>query len=136
MDLKEFILETISAITDATSELQKKYSDDDVIINPPSALSGKDVFQTGSSNYTMRRVQNISFDVAVTASSEKAGGGEAGIKVLSIELGADGRKTVSDEQVSRVSFEVPMTLKPSGHEAKNMAKRVSEEQKPAEANDQ
>jgi hypothetical protein len=50
----------------------------------------------------MRRVQNISFDVAVTASSEKAVCGKAGIKVLSIELGIDGTKAVSYEQVTRL----------------------------------
>ncbi len=74
----------------------------------------------------MRRVQNVSFDVAVTASSEKSGGAKAGIRVMSIEVGAKGDKTVSAEQVSRVSFKIPITLKPSSHEATNIAQRDRE----------
>ncbi|MBR9843687.1 MAG: hypothetical protein GYB25_11025 [Rhodobacteraceae bacterium] len=120
MDLKEFITETISAIADSTTALQKKYEEQDIIVNPPSAQSGNDVFQAGSSNYTMRRVQNISFDVAVTAASEGGGKGKAGIKVLSVEVGVEGGKAVKAEQVSRVSFNVPITLKPTQHEAVNM----------------
>ncbi len=130
MDLKEFVVETISAITDATTQLQEKYEDDDVVINPPSAQSGEDVFQVGSGNYTMRRVQNISFDVAVSATSETAGKAGAGIKVLSAEIGASGGKTVSSEKVSRVSFQVPMTLKPSKHEQDNTLVRKSAQRTP------
>lgn len=119
MDLKEFIAETISAIADATSELQQKYSDKDILINPPSSRSGNDVYQPDSENYTMRRVQNISFDVAVTASSETSGEGKAGIKVLSLDIGAKAGKSIAAEQVSRVSFSIPLTLHPTHHEAQN-----------------
>ena len=95
MDLKDFIAETISAIADATIELQEKYSAENVLINPPAARSGSEVYHEGSANYTFRRVQNIEFDVAVTAASEKSGKGKAGIKVLSIELGGEGGKSVT-----------------------------------------
>ncbi len=132
MELKEFISETIAAIVDATSELQKKYATDDIVLNPPAAQSGSDVFQAGSRNYTMRRVLNIAFDVAVTASSELSGGGKAMIKVLSVEIGGDGAKSVMAEQVSRVTFNVPITLKPSRHEEKNIAKRDEVDQTPPE----
>ena len=128
MELKEFISQTISAIADATSELQDKYIADDIIINPPSAQSGSDVYQPNSKNYTMRRVQNISFDVAVTASSENAGEGGAGIKVLSIDIGGKASVSNSAEQVSRVSFSVPITLKPSVDERKNVEQGKREKQ--------
>ena len=119
MELKEFIEKTICAIVDSTSDLQAKYESDDVIVNPPSAQSGSDVFQKGSSNYTMRRVQNIAFDVAVTASSETAVGGKGGIKVIAVEIGAGKEKSILAEQVSRVSFNIPITLKPSADERVN-----------------
>ncbi|NCQ66118.1 MAG: hypothetical protein GW748_00020 [Alphaproteobacteria bacterium] len=124
MDLKDFILETISSIADATSDLQEKYSKEGIIINPPADEYGKGKdYKNGDPNYTIRRVQNINFDVAVTAYSEQAGGGKAIIKVMSVlELDSDGKKSISAEQVSRVSFEVPMTLKPSKNEAENMKK--------------
>ncbi|EBA10808.1 trypco2 family protein [Roseobacter sp. CCS2] len=129
MDLKEFISQTVSAIADATNELQEKYADDDIVINPPSALSGTDVFQPNSQNYTLRRVQNVQFDVAVTASSETSGGGKAEIKVWSMSLqgGADIAKNA--EQVSRVAFSIPMTLKPSVHEATNLDEKKKNSEK-------
>lgn len=119
MDLKEFITETITAIVDSTTELQEKYATEDIVINPPSAQSGTDVFQMESRHYTMRRVKNIEFDVAVSASSTTEGAGKASIQVLSIGIGGSKSKAASSEQVSRVSFSVPLTLKPSSHEERN-----------------
>ena len=124
MDLKEFITETISAIVDATSELQGKYDEDDIIINPPSNRSSDEAYLPENSGYKYRRVQSIEFDVAVSASSDTSGGGKAGIKVMSLELGAKGEKSVSSEKVSRVSFSVPITLRPSSHEASNKSIHV------------
>ena len=63
MELKEFITATMSAIVDATSELQTRYENDGILINPPSSQSGTPVFQPDSAHYTLRRVQNVSFDV-------------------------------------------------------------------------
>ncbi len=126
MDLKEFIKETISAIVDASSDLQEKYAADDVVINPPSDGSGKDVFVSDESAYIFRRVKNISFDVAVTAASKTTGGGEGGIKVFSVGVGAKGEKSASSEKVSRVQFEIPITLKPSNHEGANMERGAEE----------
>ncbi len=123
MDLEQFIYQTVEAIVDSTTKLQQKYSSEDVVINPPSAQSGSNVFQAGSENYTMRRVQNISFDVAVTAASQTSGSGGAGIKVMSLDIGGKGAKSISAEQVSRVSFEIPVTLKPSKYETVNKSER-------------
>jgi Trypsin-co-occurring domain 2 len=125
LNLKEFITETISAIAEATSDLQAKYASEGILINPPAPQSGGPVYQPGSPNYTMRRVQNIQFDVAVTAASETAGGGKAGIKVLSMEIGGSGERTTSSEQVSRVKFEIPLTLKPSEDEKDNTVAKAA-----------
>lgn len=133
MELKEFISETVSAIADATTELQLKYGPDDIVINPPSAQSGGEVFQKGSHNYTMRRVQNVDFDVAVTVASDATGGAKAGIKVFSAELAAHGGKSQRNENVTRVSFSIPMTLKPSDHEIENTKKRNDAQRKQNDA---
>ena len=123
MDLKEFISETISSIADATIELQKKYAEHDVLINPPSAQSGNDVYHPGSENYTYRRVRDIAFDVAVTAGRETSGGARAGLKVLSIDLGGSAEHSAAQENVSRVQFSIPMTLPPTTDEADNTSRR-------------
>jgi Trypsin-co-occurring domain 2 len=129
LDLKEFIKATISAIAEATSELQEQFGQDGILINPPSAQSGSDVYQPKSRNYTMRRVQRVSFDVAVTAGTSTSGGGSGGIKVWSAEIGGKLEKSASDERVSRVQFEIPMTLKPSSEEAANMQLNEAEEKR-------
>jgi len=119
MNLKEFITETISAIVDASSDLQDKYAKDDVVINPPSGGSNEYAIHIKDPRYAMRRVKNISFDVAVSAASKTTGGGEAGIKVLSVGIGAKGEKAASSEKVSRVKFEIPIALRPSTLERVN-----------------
>ena len=110
MELKDFVVQTISSLVDAVDDLQGKYESKGAIVNPPSAQSGSDVLQMGSENYTFRRVQNVQFDVAVTVSSETSGGGNAGIKVLSVELGGGAETAKSSSQISHVKFEVPIAF--------------------------
>ena len=45
MDLKEFITETITGIIEATNELQEKWSDDGVIVNPPVDSKQSNLFK-------------------------------------------------------------------------------------------
>ncbi|MEX0318872.1 MAG: hypothetical protein AB3N21_13010 [Ruegeria sp.] len=129
MDIKEFIKETIAGIVDATVELQEEYQDADVIINPPVSVKERDLFKEGGTSHTYRRVETIEFDVAVTASSETGGGGKAGLRILSVEAGIDGKHVSSAQEASRVRFSIPITLRPSGAEAINKA--ASEKQNQA-----
>lgn len=119
MDLKEFVKETISAIADATIELQEQYKENQVLVNPPAAQSGTDVYQEGSANYTFRRVRDVEFDVALTIGAETGGKGKAGLKVFSAEIGGSVENTKSQEQVSRVKFSIPLSLPPTDQEAVN-----------------
>jgi hypothetical protein len=123
MELKEFIKGTIASIVEATSELQNEFEAEGILINPPSAQSGSDVYQPGSKNYTFRRVKDIEFDVAVTTSDETAQSAKAGIKVFAAELGGTGKKLKGTENVSRVRFSIPLTLKPTKEEIKNLEKK-------------
>ena len=129
MELKEFIKGTITSIVEATSELQDEFESQSVLINPPSAQSGGNVFQVGSENYTLRRVKEVDFDVAVTTSDESSKGAKAGIKVFSAEIGGSGKKSKGTENVSRVRFSIPLALKPTKEEGENIklkAKKSSE----------
>lgn len=119
MDLKEFIKETISGIVDATLELQGDYEASDAIINPPVSVKDRDLFEENGPAHTYRRVQVVEFDVAVSATSETAGGGKAGLKILSVDAGVEGRHNRASEEASRVKFSIPITLSPSGAEARN-----------------
>lgn len=116
MDLKDFIKETISSIANATSELQEELKSVGVIVNPPAFTDRKNDFEPDDFRYTVRRVIDVNFDVAVTAESEVAGGGKAGLKVASFEIGGKGEHRRAQESVSRVVFNVPMTLAESQEE--------------------
>jgi hypothetical protein len=129
VDLKEFIQETISGIVDAALELQKKYEDSDILINPPTAFDERNAFRENSASYTYRRVETVEFDVAVSATSESAGGGKAALKILSVEAGVDGTHKRGNEEVSRVKFSIAITLSPSNAEAKNQAVAEAKNQK-------
>ncbi len=129
MDLRDFIKETISAIVDATSDLQVKYEPENVIINPPVMLKSRDLFDEGGAYQTFRRVEIVEFDVAVSAASETAGGGKAAVKIMSAEVGADGRHNRKNEEASRVRFSIPVTLRPSSAEGKNRTKQGEHEGK-------
>ena len=119
MDIKDFIIETISAIADATTELQSDYEEQGVIINPPVSVKERDLYEDGGIGSHYRRVETVEFDIAVTAASETSGGGKAGLKILAIEAGADGQHSRRKEDVSRVKFSVPISLSPSSAEGAN-----------------
>lgn len=112
MDLKDFIKETISSISEATAELQVSLGSLGVILNPPVDAEDGNVYRAGS-KHTYSRIQTIEFDVAVTASADTSGGAKGGLKVLSFEFGAEGTHSRQSEQVSRVKFGIPLVLPPS-----------------------
>jgi hypothetical protein len=123
MDLKDFIKETISAIADATEELQAEYLDAGLIVNPPTDSNGTDVYETNSKVHTYRRIKEIEFDVAVSAESNTKGGGAAGLRVLSVELKGGAEHARSSETVSRVQFSIPIVLAPAPEEAVHIERR-------------
>lgn len=134
MDLKDFIKETICGIVDATLELQASYEKSDVIINPPVSVKERELYEEDGPGHTYRRVEIVDFDVAVTASSESAGGGKAGLRILSLEAGIDGKHVRTSEQASRVKFSIPITLSPSGAEARNKEVLEARKKEDSDAN--
>ncbi|MBW4709693.1 hypothetical protein KX928_18045 [Roseobacter sp. YSTF-M11] len=112
-------METISGIVEATAELQNQYQGLGVIVNPPVSVQERDLYEENNAGHTYRRVETVHFDVAVSATSESGGGGKAGLKILSVEAGLDGKHARRSEEASRVKFSIPMTLPPSAAETKN-----------------
>ncbi|WP_340245736.1 hypothetical protein [Sulfitobacter pontiacus] len=129
MDLKEFITETMTGIIEATNELQEKWGEAGVIVNPPVDSKQSNLFREGSTSHVFRQIQNVNFDVAVTAATETGGGGKAGLKVFSAEIGVDGTHLRQNEEVSRVQFSIPLTLRASVAESvhREQRRKVSEE---------
>lgn len=66
----------------------------------------KDGYKPFMLGYAHTADETILFDVAVTASSERTKGGNATIKVFSLELGGKKDSSLSQEKVSRIQFRV------------------------------
>jgi hypothetical protein len=128
MHLKDFIKETVSAIVAATAELQQELAPTGAIINPPTSGSGDMTFEKHSSSHTLRKVEVVDFDVAVTAKSEISGGAKVGVSILMVEIGGKADHGKATENASRVRFQIPIVLPPSPEEDENLvAKKIQYE---------
>lgn len=95
MELKDFIRDTVMQIMTGVQEAQQVWKGNGVI-NPIWDLWSAD-----------KHIQEISFDVAVTAQDEMTGGGRGGVKVVAIEFGGNAQRTTKNSTVSRISFKIP-----------------------------
>lgn len=111
MELKEFIKAAITDITEAVSELQESINNG-AIINPtlPRRVNDKCI----EINNKVRVIENLNFDVAVTASESTGveGGAKAGISIFGAKIGAGPNAKM--ENVSRLTFSIPIVL-PCAH---------------------
>ncbi|MBU2998965.1 hypothetical protein KO491_03875 [Roseovarius nubinhibens] len=121
MDIKDFIKETISGIVEAAHELHAELDSKSIYINPPRSVSHPGLFDENSPAQTHRQIQEIEFDIAVTASSDTKAGGKAGLRILEIGATAEGAHSRASEEVSRVKFTIPVTFSPSTAEANSRA---------------
>ena len=100
MELKDFIkttlLETMTAIHEAQVEWQANVGKG--AINP-AWEDTSDLHRYG---------REIEFDVAVTAATSASGKATAGIKVMSLDIGAAGQIGSENSTVSRIKFAVPI----------------------------
>jgi hypothetical protein len=101
MELQEFICNSLVQIMAGIASAKGKYD---------SRLSGDGVIcptWNGPSNQK-DRMQEVKFDVAVTATSKTEGGGGGGIKVVALDLSGKIDRSVENSTVSRISFSVPI----------------------------
>lgn len=54
--------------------------------------------------------KDVEFDVAVTVTDAKSGGGGAGIKVAAFHVGGQGEVRVESQAVSRIRFSIPVAV--------------------------
>lgn len=118
MELKEFIKQSIIEISEAVKEAND-YAEENklnIIINPNTIHAGHagERSRTDDEDYgDMRYIEDIEFDVAVTAGGEISGEAKGGIKILSFQAGGGGSITDTQQNVSRIKFMIPVCL-PTG----------------------
>ena len=100
MELRDFIAKTISEIQNGVQLAIDQTMDVKGAVNPV----------WGVGNLNKDNVQNIHFDIAVTATEKSDGQAGGGIKVMGV--GIDGKVTSASENshVSRIQFEIPIIL--------------------------
>lgn len=100
MDLKTFIQTTLVQIVQGTeaaiTEIAKM--DSNAKVNP------------FASHGSYSDPKDVDFDVAVTVTDEKSGGGDAGIAVAMFRFGAKGEVKLESQAVSRIRFSIPVAV--------------------------
>ncbi|MGD0800923.1 MAG: hypothetical protein ABR906_06385 [Terracidiphilus sp.] len=86
----------MKAIQSAQNEWESKGAGYGVI---SPARDGPDDFRN--------RIQDVKFDVAVTAATKTEGGGGGGIKVVAFDLSGKINRSIENATVSHISFPVP-----------------------------
>lgn len=111
MELKEFIKTAITDITEAVSELQSELNNG-AIINP--TLPNPIALKTLTVDDEIRPIEQLAFDVAVTATEASGidGSAKAGISIFGAKIGTE--SSAKTENVSRLTFSVPIVF-PTTH---------------------
>lgn len=108
MELKDFVKETLIQIIQGISEAQEALADTDCAINPREIKKG-DYAEASIKNKT-HVVQNVSFNIALTSTSNSED--KTGIGVMFGSFGIGGNKTSTDGSASNtnISFSVPVVF--------------------------
>ena len=106
MELKDFVRESLEQIIEAVSEVQAK-APHGARINPRSIMGNPPVLRESEHGSL---IQQIDFDVAVTAQEGTQTKGGIAVFAGWIGAGSHGQSTSTSQQVSRIKFCVPVLL--------------------------
>lgn len=110
MNLKDFIKNTITSISEAIIESQSELSEIGVIVNPEKVEIGKNGEKLLRSD-GWRYVQNLDFDILVAAEEGEGANGGAGLKVAGIiSIGGDLSESSKHHQANKIKFTLPVAF--------------------------
>src|SRR6266513_971279 len=110
MDLEEFVSSALTQIARGISKAQSDAANTGAWINPAGRMVSAEPGGTIEVDENiLSRLDNVQFDVAVTASDEQRADAKAGLKIAVLAgLGASGSVSYQNAAVSRVQFRVPV----------------------------
>jgi hypothetical protein len=108
MQLDTFISETLKAIIKGIKDSQDFAKENGGVINPKRTYAGSR--QVTKLKDGERFIHTIDFDIAVTASNEQQNGVNGGITVFGIGLGAKIADKEVSQTISRIKFNVDVSL--------------------------
>jgi hypothetical protein len=110
MDLKDFIKNTISAISEAILESQEELSEKGVIVNPEKVEIGKNGEKLLRSD-GLRYIQNLDFDILVAAEEGEGAKGGAALKVAGIiSISGDMNESSKQQNSNKIKFTIPVAF--------------------------
>jgi hypothetical protein len=91
MDLKQFVSDSLTQISEGIKDAQSKAGTTGAWISPGGGglPAGAEAIELGGA--VSAYVHDVDFDVAVTVSADQTAGAGAGIKVFGARIGADGK---------------------------------------------
>ncbi|MDE3169834.1 MAG: hypothetical protein KGL75_06810 [Acidobacteriota bacterium] len=100
MDLKTFvettIVQIIAGVESAIADLSK--ANNNAKINPVV------------SHALHSPAKDVEFDVAVTVTDSKSGGGGAALRIVGVQIGGQGEAKLESQAISRIKFAVPISV--------------------------
>ncbi len=110
MNLKDFIKNTIASISEAIVESQEELKGKNIIVNPEKTEIGK----TGEKLLRKdgwRYVQNLDFDILVTAEDKEGINGKGELKVAGLlSIGGGANSESSNQNQNRLKFTIPVAF--------------------------
>lgn len=109
MDLEEFVASTLTQISAGIAKAQVQTAESGAWINPAGKIeTTRETLGIAVDTNARVYLEHVEFDVAVTVATDQAAGAKGAIKVLGLQLGADGRVNYENSSVSRVQFRIPV----------------------------
>jgi hypothetical protein len=108
MDIKTFVETSLTQIVEGVNNANTALSDQGAYVSSKNVRPLREGTTYNSSTGDL--VNLIEFDIAVTVNEKDASEGGASIKVAGINIGGGLQKENTNQTVSRIKFNVPLTF--------------------------
>lgn len=111
MELREFVAESLRQIIDGVAAAQTYAAEQGATVNPSDIWFRVDQGVVKiQDRATGALVQEVNFDVAVTATDGTKTKGGIGVFAGAVGLGSQGQSEASNQSISRIKFSIPLSL--------------------------
>ena len=117
MELKEFIKQTLTQITNGITESQEDLKDSGAIIVPKLTFKNQNSFFVSEAYNSSQQVNEIKFKVGITIEDNKGEKGGIGVLTGFFTAGGQVSNDESTQSISSIEFTIPVVF-PAGNDPK------------------
>ena len=111
MDLKEFTKQTLVQIVEGAAEANEALEKHNAFIPDTNLYNKDECYYTVDKEKIKRKVINVDFDVAITATECEGTNGGASLKVASfLNMGGGAESKTENQTISRIKYTIPLVL--------------------------